>query len=84
MCFYQIDQFSGDNSEGETPVPVPNTVVKAFGAHDTSRETSWESRTLPGFFIEKLVGAGLNPLSAGFFYCLIVCSSFDKTSFPVL
>ena len=71
MYFYQIDQFSGDNSEGETPVPVPNTVVKAFSAHDTSRATSWESRTLPGFFIEKLVEAGLNPFSAGFFYCLI-------------
>ena len=67
MCIHQIDCFSGDNSGGETPVPVPNTVVKAFSAHDTSRETSWESRTLPGFFIEKPVESGLSPLSTGFF-----------------
>ena len=76
MRFYQIDCFSGDNSGGETPVPVPNTVVKAFSADDTSRETSWESRTLPGFFFKKPVEAGLSWLLAGFFFDLVVCCSF--------
>ena len=38
---------SGDNSEEDTPVPIPNTEVKLFSADDTWRATAWESRTLP-------------------------------------
>ena len=37
----------GDNSEEETPVPIPNTEVKLLSADDTWWETAWESRTLP-------------------------------------
>ncbi len=36
---------SGDYSKEDPPVPIPNTVVKLFSAHDTG--VSRESRTLP-------------------------------------
>ena len=36
---------AGGDSEEVTPVPIPNTVVKLFSAHDTG--ISRESRTLP-------------------------------------
>ena len=32
---------------GETPVPIPNTMVKARTADGTMLETAWESRWLP-------------------------------------
>jgi hypothetical protein len=39
------------NHNGEaTPVPIPNTEVKLFGADGTARGAEWESRSLPGFF----------------------------------
>ena len=41
--------FSGDDSEGETPVPIPNTAVKPFSADGTVLVTARESRTSPGF-----------------------------------
>ena len=34
-----------DYSEEDTPVPIPNTVVKLLSADDTWRATSWEIRT---------------------------------------
>ena len=34
---------------GETPVPIPNTMVKTNTADDTWLETTWESRWLPDF-----------------------------------
>ena len=43
---------SGDYSEEETPVTIPNTAVKLFSADDTLRATSRESRSLPGDIIE--------------------------------
>ncbi len=42
-----IREFLGDHSEGETPVPIPNTEVKLFSADGTAWVTVWESRTLP-------------------------------------
>ena len=42
---------SGGNSKEDTPVPIPNTVVKLFSAEDTWRVTSWEIRTSPVFLI---------------------------------
>ena len=33
---------------GDTPVPIPNTMVKTQAADDTMLETAWESRRLPG------------------------------------
>ena len=39
----------GGHRRGETPVPMPNTVVKPSTADGTARVTVWESRSLPGF-----------------------------------
>ena len=30
-----------------TPVPIPNTMVKPYGADDTAREAVWKSRLSP-------------------------------------
>ena len=38
---------SGDDSEEDTPVPIPNTEVKLFCAEDTWWETAWKNRSLP-------------------------------------
>ena len=32
---------------GETPVPIPNTMVKPRTADDTTLGTAWESRWVP-------------------------------------
>ena len=34
---------------GDTPVPIPNTMVKTQAADGTILETIWESRWLPDF-----------------------------------
>ena len=34
---------------GDTPVPIPNTMVKTQAADGTILETVWESRWLPDF-----------------------------------
>ena len=36
---------------GETPVPIPNTMVKTQAADGTALETVWESRWLPEYII---------------------------------
>ena len=38
---------------GETPVPIPNTMVKTCAADGTMLETAWESRWLPDFKIKQ-------------------------------
>ena len=38
---------SGDDSEEDPPVPMPNTVVKLFSVDDTWWVTARESRELP-------------------------------------
>ncbi len=45
--------FSGGDSGGDTPVPIPNTEVKPASADGTAWETGWERRTRPDFFIQK-------------------------------
>src|SRR5215831_21092453 len=42
------EEFPGGCIEGATPVPIPNTEVKPFGADGTAWVTVWESRKLPG------------------------------------
>ena len=32
---------------GDTPVPIPNTMVKTWAADGTMLETAWESRWMP-------------------------------------
>ena len=34
---------------GDTPVPIPNTMVKPQAADGTMLETAWESRWLPDY-----------------------------------
>ena len=46
-----LNRFPGGNGEGDTPVPIPNTVVKPLIADGTAWATAWESRSSPGFFI---------------------------------
>ena len=43
--------FSGGSSEGETPVPIPNTEVKPLSADGTAWVTVWESRSPPGIIL---------------------------------
>ena len=40
----------GDHSDGETPVPIPNTAVKPVSADGTGLATVWESRSSPRSF----------------------------------
>ena len=47
--FDLFTHFFGGYSEGETPVPIPNTEVKLLSADGTALETGWESRSPPGF-----------------------------------
>ena len=39
---------------GDTPVPIPNTMVKTQAADGTALETVWESRWLPEYTINLL------------------------------
>ena len=43
---------------GDTPVPIPNTMVKTQPADDTTLETVWESRWVPGSFLWAYSSAG--------------------------
>ena len=52
------DKRSGDDSDGETPVPIPNTEVKPASADGTALETGWESRSSPGLFFCLEGGGG--------------------------
>ena len=38
----------GDLSEGDPPVPIPNTEVKLLSPDGTAQATVWESRKSPG------------------------------------
>ncbi len=42
--------FFGGHSEGETPLLIPNRVVKTFRADGTAWGTLWESRSSPRDF----------------------------------
>ena len=39
----------GDDSGGDTPLPIPNREVKPASADGTAEETPWESRSSPIF-----------------------------------
>ena len=43
----ETPEISGDNSERDPPVPIPNTEVKPLSADGTWLETARESRTSP-------------------------------------
>ena len=52
-CLESLKYYGGD-SNGDTPVPIPNTEVKPISADGTWGATPWESRTLPTFNEEPL------------------------------
>ena len=45
----RITKFPVSMRLGDTPVPIPNTMVKTQAADDTILETVWESRWMPEF-----------------------------------
>ena len=47
--------FPGSHRRGETPVPIPNTVVKPSSADGTTGAAPWESRSLPGVFFARCI-----------------------------
>jgi hypothetical protein len=49
---------SGGHGEGETPVPIPNTVVKSLSGESTWRATVWEDSTPPELIVT--LGPGLS------------------------
>lgn len=57
--------FAGGYSDGATPVPIPNTVVKPISAYGTARETEWESRSLPALKLTSGYVQGSFFLSGG-------------------
>jgi hypothetical protein len=69
--------FSGGYVVGVTPVPIPNTEVKSYGADGTAWATVWESRSLPGL-IQTLKARCIKP--AGF---SLFAASFSSRRFRV-
>ena len=54
MCFtVELSRITLENlvamRPGETPVPIPNTTVKAWAADGTALETAWKSRRPPDY-----------------------------------
>ena len=54
----------GDHSEGDPPVPIPNTEVKPLSPDGTARASVWERRKLPGISHGPTERSGL---------CVFVC-----------
>jgi hypothetical protein len=54
---------SGDHSDGDTPVSIPNTEVKTVSADGTWGATPWESRTSPGFLSKSPLQGGSSQLA---------------------
>ena len=47
ICSFEgVREIYRDDSEGEIPVPIPNTEVKSFSADGTLGAALWESKTL--------------------------------------
>ena len=57
---------------GDTPVPIPNTMVKTRAADGTILETVWESRWLPDYFKNE---------PKGFIYRNIILADVHITGF---
>ena len=51
----QAERFLVAMRAGETPVPIPNTMVKTCTADGTILETIWESRWLPELKNKKVL-----------------------------
>ena len=51
-----LETLSGDNGVEETLLSIPNRKVKLYSADGTAWETVWESKTLPGTWLDSSVG----------------------------
>ncbi len=51
-----IEDYPGDASGEDPPVPIPNTEVKLSSAEDTRGATPWENRSSPGYSYANPVG----------------------------
>ena len=49
----QFEVLSGGDSDGDPPVPIPNTEVKPASADGTWGADPWESRTPPGTLLAR-------------------------------
>ena len=52
LLIFDKIRFPGGHRSRVTPVPIPNTEVKPATADGTAWVTVWESRSLPGLFLE--------------------------------
>src|SRR3954467_362616 len=66
-------QVSGDPSERDPPVPIPNTAVKPLSPDGTARASVWESRKLPGLLLK---GSTSDRAFCYFRYCFPVFPPF--------
>ena len=57
---YKTRQFLGGDRRGETPVPIPNTVVKPSTADGTCLKRGRESMKLPGLISSRAVARRIN------------------------
>ena len=71
------EKILGDDCEGETPVPIPNTEVKPFSADGTAWEAVWESRTLPGLLFGE-------PICLIDRWAFLLCTVTTVVSCPIL
>src|SRR5690606_18752238 len=62
--------FPGGHRGRVTPVPIPNTEVKPATADGTASAGVWESRSLPGLFVEK---PGTHPSPGLFCFAHLLC-----------
>ena len=53
MSAQRVQNISVAIRPGETPVPIPNTMVKTWEADGTALETVWKSRWLPVYKKKK-------------------------------
>ena len=47
---YSKIKFAGIDSDGGTPDPIPNSVVKSISGDGIAGVTLWESSTMPALF----------------------------------
>src|SRR4029077_12084109 len=74
-----FNRFPGGHRSRVTPVPIPNTEVKLATADGTAWATAWESRSLPGIFIDQ---SPLLARAAGFFCFPVDCAHAHPDAGP--
>ena len=70
------EHFLGGNRREDTPVPIPNTVVKLSTADGTCFKRNWESMKLPGLIEDRGSGQSKRPDRLRFGRFLLMKPSF--------